>query len=216
MAANELDSKRERIADAAGELFAERGFDGTTVRDICQAADANVAAVNYYFGDKQRLYVEAVVRAHRWRMERVKLPEWNADTPADEKLADFIKTFIRRVRSGPGDTWHTRLIMREIGNPSAACAELVQSSIRPQFEILTWILRELMPVETNEEQIRLTAFSIVGQCLFYHFADPVIRNLLSDEQHAALDIDKLAEHITEFSLQAIEQRAPARRAGAKR
>jgi hypothetical protein len=44
----------------------------------------------------------------------------------------------------------------------------------------------------------------------------VIRNLLSDEQHAALDIDKLAEHITEFSLQAIEQRAPARRAGAKR
>ena len=216
MSSNDLDTKRDRIVDVAGELFAERGFEATTVRDICQAADANIAAVNYYFGDKQRLYVEAVVRAHRWRMERVKLPEWNADTPPEAKLADFIKTFIRRVRSGPGDTWHTRLIMREIGNPSAACAELVQSSIRPQFEILLTILRELLPAEIDEEKLRLTAFSVVGQCLFYHFADPVIRNLLSDEDYAALEIDKLAAHITEFSLLTIRQQAQVSQAGAER
>jgi AcrR family transcriptional regulator len=203
MATSDLDTKRERIVDAAGELFAERGFDGTTVRDICQAADANVAAVNYYFGDKQRLYVEAVVRAHQWRMERVTLPEWSANTTREQKLADFIKTFIRRVRSGPGDTWHTRLVMREIGNPSAACAELVQSSIRPQFEILLSILGELLPDETDIEKLRLTAFSIVGQCLFYHFADPVIRNLLNTDEYAALGIDMLAEQITQFSLRAV-------------
>ena len=114
MSTNELDTTRERIADAAGEIFAERGFDGTTVRDICQRAGANIAAVNYYFGDKQRLYVEAVVRAHRWRMEQARLPEWSDDTPAETKLADFITTFIRRVRTGPEDTWHTKLMMREM------------------------------------------------------------------------------------------------------
>jgi AcrR family transcriptional regulator len=216
MASSDLDTKRDRIVDAAGELFAERGFDGTTVRDICQAADANVAAVNYYFGDKQRLYIEAVVRAHRWRMERVKMPDWPVRTTPEQKLADFIKTFIRRVRSGPGDTWHTRLIMREIGNPSAACTELVQSSIRPQFEILLSILGELLPDETDAEKLRLVAFSIVGQCLFYHFADPVIRNLLGADEYAALEIDKLADHITQFSLQTIRQRARSNRAGARR
>src|SRR5262245_37668932 len=147
MVINELDTKRERIIDAAGELFAERGFDATTVRDICQAAEANIAAVNYYFGDKQRLYIEAVVRAHRWRMDRVKLPEWDSDTRPEKKLEGFIQTFIRRVRTGPDDTWHTRLIMREIANPSDACAELVQSSIRPQFEILLAILHDLLPDE---------------------------------------------------------------------
>jgi AcrR family transcriptional regulator len=213
---NDLDTKRERIIDAAGELFAERGFEATTVRDICHAAEANVAAVNYYFGDKQRLYIEAVVRAHRWRMERVTLPEWDSGTSPETKLGDFIRTFIGRVRTGPGDTWHTRLIMRELGNPSAACAELVQASIRPQFEILISILRELLPAEADEEKLRLTAFSIVGQCLFYHFADPVVRNLLSEDQYAALEIDKLAGHITEFSLQTIRQRAGPARIGAKR
>jgi hypothetical protein len=93
--------------------------------------------------------------------------------------------------------------MREIGNPSAACAELVQSSIRPQFEILLSILGELLPQEIDTEKLRLTAFSIVGQCLFYHFADPVIRNLLNTDEYAALDIDKLAEHIARFSLRAV-------------
>jgi AcrR family transcriptional regulator len=210
--AKESDTTRERIVDAAGEIFAQRGFDATTVRDICQAAGANIAAVNYYFGDKQRLYIEAVVRAHRWRMERARLPEWSANTSPEKRLADFITTFIRRVRIDPDDTWHMRLIMREVMNPTAACAELVQSSIRPQFEILNGILRELLPDVNDDDQLHLTAFSIVGQCLFYHFADPVVRNLLSAEEYDGLDVEKLAQHITPFSLSALGRQPP--RAGA--
>jgi TetR/AcrR family transcriptional regulator, regulator of cefoperazone and chloramphenicol sensitivity len=216
MATNEVDTTRERIAEAAGEIFAERGFDGTTVRDICQRAGANIAAVNYYFGDKQRLYIEAVVRAHRWRMEQAPLPEWSDATPAETKLADFITTFIRRVRSGPEDTWHTKLVMREMAHPTAACAELVQSSIRPQFEILLSILRELLPSDTTAERLRLTGFSIVGQCLFYHFADPVIRNLLTSKEYSELDIEKLAQHILDFSLSSIGQAVREQRKGAVR
>jgi AcrR family transcriptional regulator len=216
MSAYEIDTTRERIAEAAGEIFAERGFDGTTVRDICQRAGANIAAVNYYFGDKQRLYVEAVVRAHRWRMEQARLPEWSEGTSAEMKLADFITTFIRRVLTGPEDTWHTKLMMREMANPTAACAELVQSSIRPQFEILLAILRELLPSDVSAERLRLTGFSIVGQCLFYHFADPVIRNLLTSDQYSELDIAKIAQHILNFSLASIRQSATHERTGAVR
>jgi AcrR family transcriptional regulator len=216
MATNEVDTTRERIAEAAGEIFAERGFDGTTVRDICQRAGANIAAVNYYFGDKQRLYVEAVVRSHRWRMEQAPLPEWTNGTPAETKLADFITTFIRRVRSGPEDTWHTKLMMREMAHPTAACAELVQSSIRPQFEILLSILSELLPSDVSDEQLRLTGFSIVGQCLFYHFADPVIRNLLTSDEYSELEVAKLAQHILDFSLSSIGQPVRGERKGVVR
>ena len=216
MATSEVDTTRERIAEAAGEIFAERGFDGTTVRDICQRAGANIAAVNYYFGDKQRLYVEAVVRAHRWRMEQARLPEWSEDTPAESKLLDFITTFFRRVFTGPDNTWHTKLMMREMSNPSEACAELVQSSIRPQFEILQSILRDLMPSDTPDDKLRLTTFSIVGQCLFYHFANPVVRNLLTDEQYSELDVATLAQHVWSFSLASLGRSVPKNRKGAVR
>jgi TetR/AcrR family transcriptional regulator, regulator of cefoperazone and chloramphenicol sensitivity len=210
------DTTKERITTSAGEIFAERGFDGTTVRDICQRAGANVAAVNYYFGDKQRLYVEAVCQAHRWRMEQFPLPPWSDDTSPETKLSDFIATFVRRVRSGPGATWHSKLMMREMANPTDACAELVQSSIRPQFEVLLHILRELTSDDVPLEKLRLTAFSIVGQCLFYHFADPVIRNLLSANEYASFDLDVLSRHITDFSLAAITRLSCASGAGAAR
>ncbi len=216
MSSADSDTTRDRIIEAAGEIFAERGFDATTVRDICQAAEANVAAVNYYFGDKQRLFVEAVLRAHRWRMSQAALPEWTAETSPKEKLTDFIATFIRRVRTGPKDTWQNRLIMREMMRPDAACAEVVRDSIRPQFELLLGVLRALLPEETSVEKLHLTAFSIVGQCLFYHFADPVVRHLIDDSEYSEFSVEKLAAHIADFSLAALKPSTSPSAARAKR
>lgn len=209
MPERDLDTTRERIVEAAGEIFAERGFEGATVRDICQLAGANVAAVNYYFGDKQRLYIEAVMQAHRWRMQQADLPRWPDGTPAEQRLADFIRTFILRIRSGPNDTWHTRLMMRELTQADAACAAVVQDSIRPQFEILIGVLRELLPAGTSDEKLHLLAFSVVGQCLLYHLAEPVVRTLIEPGEYAEYHVDKLADHITRFSQAAIAAYAGA-------
>jgi len=94
--------------------------------------------------------------------------------------------------------------MREIMQPSRACAEIAQSNIRPQFEILQGILRELLPADTSDEELHLTEFSIVGQCLFYHVAGPIIRNLIDGREYATYDVAKLAKHVTDFTLASLE------------
>jgi AcrR family transcriptional regulator len=203
MAENDSDTTKDRIIEAAGEEFAARSFDLARVRDICQRAGANLAAVNYYFGGKQRLYIEAVKQAHQWHMDRASLPDWTDDTPAETRLRDFIHTFVRRVSAKKDDSWQSRLMMREMLRHDAACEEVVRESIEPQFELLLSILRELAPRRTSDEKLHLIAFSVVGQCLHYHFADPVVRKLVSEEEYAGYDTQKLADHITQFSLKAL-------------
>ena len=59
------DPTKVRLLEAAGEEFAAKGYDAARIRTICERAEANLAAVNYHFGDKEQLYVQAVLDAHR-------------------------------------------------------------------------------------------------------------------------------------------------------
>lgn len=205
MSTHDLESTPDRIIEAAGYEFADKGFDQATVRDICQRAGANLAAVNYHFGDKHKLYVAAVTTAHRWILSQTPLPNRPEGTPAQELLGDFIRAFMRRIRTAAKDSWQARLMMREMTTQHSACAELVQDSIRPEFERLLGILQQLLPDSMSLKEQHLFAFSTVGQCLMYHFADPVVRCLIDEAEYEELTADRLADHITRFSLAAIER-----------
>ena len=75
------DDTKTRLLEAAGEEFAEKGFEGATIRAIIEKAKANIAAVNYHFGDKERLYVQAVIEAHRCGMDTAEEPDSRSATP---------------------------------------------------------------------------------------------------------------------------------------
>jgi AcrR family transcriptional regulator len=208
------ESTRDRIVASAGEVFADKGFDDATIREICQRAGANIAAVNYYFGDKETLYVETLKAAHEWRMSQARMPEWPAGTPADLKLADFITTMVRRMVVGDS-ACHIRLLLRELLRPDSVCADVARDYIRPEFESLQAILRELVGPGLRDEKLRMLAFSIVGQCLHYRVADALVRKLVSAEEYATYTPEFLAKHILEFTNHAISGYAPGalRKAG---
>ena len=200
------DDAQERLIEAAGRIFAEKGFDGATVRDICQQANANLAAINYYFRDKERLYIETVKSACQRQAEQFPLPHWPEGTPSVTKLRDFIKTLVRRMVDHPADRseWHRQLFLREMAQPTAACAELVRESIRPTAMILGAIVQELLP-DAPESKRMMVAFSIVGQCLLYRTLEPVVSQLVGETEFRSYSAEKLAEHIADFSLAALER-----------
>src|SRR5918993_366458 len=90
----ELAVTRQRLLDAAGEVFAEHGFRAATVREICRRADANVAAVNYHFGDKEKLYAAVLEYAHRCAMQNVPSAPATGATP-EQRLRGFVHAMIR-------------------------------------------------------------------------------------------------------------------------
>src|SRR5215207_11247492 len=104
---------KQRLLEAAEELFAVKGFDGTSVEDITRQAKANRAAVSFHFGGKERLYIEAVKFAHRNCISGAPTPEWPAGMPAAERLWGFIRMFIARMIADLSPQ-SAQLMMREM------------------------------------------------------------------------------------------------------
>ena len=87
---------RQRLVDAAALLFANKGFEHVTVREICKASNANVAAVNYHFGDKAGLYRAVVTMAIEQMLETNELSQRAGDGLSPEEQ---IRGFVRVIRA---------------------------------------------------------------------------------------------------------------------
>jgi AcrR family transcriptional regulator len=200
---------RDRILSAAGREFAEKGYEAATVRDICAAAGVNVAAVNYYFGDKRRLYIESVKHAHQDRGRQVPLPEWPPGTPPQRKLQDFVANLLERMLGFGEPPWQVRLMMREVLHPTDACRELVEDYVRPRFTLLVSILDELVEGRLSDADLRRVALSIIGQCFLYRAAGDVVAMLVPDDEvRSHHSLRPLADHVTRYALAALGAAPP--------
>ncbi len=196
---------RQALIEAGGAVFAEVGFHNATVREICRRAGANIAAVNYHFGDKDTLYREVLAYYQGRALQKfpLDLGVRPGATPA-ERLKAFVRSFLLRIFDHSSDAWHGKLISREMIDPTDALDAIVVERIRPQAQHLGGIVRELLGGEPHTEVVRLCSFSVVSQCLFYHHCGPVVHRLFPEQTFAPEQIERLADHITAFSLAAIK------------
>lgn len=198
-----LDAK-QRLLDAAERVFAEKGYDLATVREICREAGANIAAINYYFGDKERLYVESLKRAHACADGNTlgePVFEWPPGTPPVQKLRDFIREMASRMHA-PARPSAMRLLMREMAHPSPAAQQVVIEYIRPKAFALRSILQELLPGH-DPHKLLMIGFSVMGQILFYRQNRPVVELIFGKDAVDALGVGMVIDHVTRFTLAAL-------------
>jgi AcrR family transcriptional regulator len=195
---------RQRLLEAAGQVFAERGYRSATVREIVRrAGGANIAAVNYHFRDKEGLY--AAVLEHFFHAAVAKHPPHGglpADASPEEQFHAFVRALLLRLFDQSHQAVHGRLMAREMVEPTRALVRIVEQVIRPLYGRLCAILKSLAAPGTSLAQIEQSAKSVVGQCLFYKLCGPVLERLegrLPDVK----DVDALAAHIVAFSLRGI-------------
>ncbi|MEN6486449.1 MAG: CerR family C-terminal domain-containing protein [Syntrophobacteraceae bacterium] len=212
---------KTRLIEAAGEVFARRGFRSATVREICGLAGTHVGAVNYHFRDKKGLYAAVLEYSHLSAVRRYPPDEGlPADATAEQKLRAFIRSFVMRILAEGFPTWHGKLMAREVVDPTGAVDQMVAGSVRPLYENLAGIVRELLHEEKRPDgeesgTTYLCAMSIVGQCLHHYLARQVV-TLLRPKGFDTARIDRIAEHITRFSLGGIRALAKSSPASAGR
>ncbi len=199
-----MDDTRQKLINYAGEIFSAKGFESTTVREVCQAAGVNIAAIHYHFGDKERLYLECVKHAH-CQHGMIDF-DWPNGTSSQEKLTTMVTHMLTMMLATDQPAWQIELMMRELARPTAACRVLVEEFISPVFTQLLAIVSEMLPAETPLLARQQTAFSVVAQCLLYRYHRPIGQLLIGEEQfQRLLNVDTVARQIVAFSLGGIRE-----------
>ena len=199
------EATRDKLLEAAGRAFAERGYSSATVRDICKQAGANVAAVNYYFQDKLALYTEVLDQVAR------AIPHDRMRAALDQKaspediLRDFIRARLRGLHGQKLPDWHFQIAAREFAQPAPAMSRGIDKVMRPIYERVLGVVGKIISRSPDHEQTRLCTHSIMGQILLYVLAGPVLLRLWPEMKMTPEQLDRIADHIADFSLAYLRQ-----------
>jgi AcrR family transcriptional regulator len=193
-----------KLLAAASEIFAQKGYRDATIAEICERAGANVAAVNYHFGDKETLYKEA------WRhsfSESVKAHPPNGgvtdNAPPEERLRGEIVALLNRIADEGNREF--LIVQKELVNPTGLLNEVMQKNLWPLQEKMESIIRELLGPLASDMQVRFCAISIVSQCI-----NPIVAIKGGKEKREGKDgppgvddIEAYSNHVVKFSLSGI-------------
>jgi AcrR family transcriptional regulator len=214
---------RQRLLAAAAEVFAEKGFWETTHAQICEKAKANTAAVNYHFGSKENLYVEAWKHAFE-RSLQTHPPDGGVapDAPVRVRLRGRILAFMHRMADP--NNYEIEIMHKEMANPTGLLTEALPQAIEPMRQDMRSIVQELLGDGASERQICFCGISLMGQCfgpmLHLRHAKMAPGTPPPPGPLFEFGVAELADHITRFSLAGIrgirEEAGKGQKAGKKR
>jgi AcrR family transcriptional regulator len=202
------DNTRDRLLDQAEKLFSEKGFEAVSVREITNASGCNLAAVNYHFGSKKKLYL--AVFQERWAKRAGKLQKSFADALAQKpqpEIEDVISAMARSFLEGPlTDSErrnHIQLMQRELSNPGQALGIIVEQVMEPYVINIASLIRQCIKNKVDDERLRLFVFSMLGVILYFFLALPAVSGIVKRQYDQEFK-SELVSHITAFCLEGIQ------------
>jgi TetR/AcrR family transcriptional regulator, regulator of cefoperazone and chloramphenicol sensitivity len=193
-----------RIVDVAARLFAEQGYAAVSLKDIVKAAKVNGASVHYHFGDKRNLYRRVIEESLAAREQAVPLEGGGEGRPPQERLRAFVHALTTQLLDDSVPSLMSRLMLREAIEPTAVFDRAVDELPRRQLRILDGIIRGMVGKDMPRGTVRRMSISVLGQCVYYRYAEQMLRRIDPRLRYTKRSIDSIAEHIYAFSLAAIK------------
>ena len=201
MSTTRSNETQQRLLEAAAEVFADGGYRRATIAKICRRAGANIAAVNYHFGDKQGLYAAVFEYAQR-RASTEDAAAVDETAPPEDRLRAHVATFVGRLLDPRRPAWIARLLAHELIEPTPVLDRLVRNRMRANHQLIASAIHELLGPAATSETVRLCTLSVISQCVFYRNSAAVVTRLYP-EIVPSKEVERIADHVTEFSLAAI-------------
>lgn len=195
---------RAKIIDAAGQLFAERGFKGVTVRDIVQQANTHLSALNYHFRSKDALYREVVLEACKLASISEKDQQMLGQLKPHDALFLLVKEGLKEYQGKTASHWQVVIITRESWEPSPIFNEVVENYFKPEADFVAGIIGRISGKAPDSHEVRFAFLSMVALMetfgLYGHLVDGVAPGL---GKHCAKK-DRLVKKIVQLIIAAAE------------
>ena len=202
---------RSRLVLAALRLFAEKGYEAASTREITEAAGANISAIRYYFGDKAGLYRAAFTEPLGELPCHANMGNY-VTLPLPVALDLFFRDFLEPLKRGEQVRLAMKLRFREMIEPTGAWLEEIDAEIRPQHEALVAMLQKYLGLDGIDADVQRLAFAIIGMGVHFYVGQDVVAAIWPTMLADAAAIDVLADRLAVYALSMIEGEAQ-RRAG---
>jgi len=195
------DPVREKLLDAAEVLFCEKGFDGTSVRDLTNAARCNIAAVNYYFGGKNKLYVQMFRRQMRRLLQRhrehIDVLAKKPNASLEDLIRGTITVPLKAIENKDKSSAVTKLLVREVLNQHVNKDEIIGDLKTEFFPLFCDAMMRFCP-GLESPAARMCVFTL--DALVVH---PILFFEMYQETIPGINAEGIIEHIVKFASEGI-------------
>lgn len=209
---NDANDARSRLVNAALRLFAEKGYEAASTREICEAAGVNISSIRYYFGDKAGLYRAAFIEPMGESSCGVNIGK-HADLSLDEALGRFFAEFLEPLKKGEELGLVMKLHFREMIEPTGIWQQEIDAEIKPQHEALVARLQAHLGLAEADTDLHRLVFSIVGMAVHFYVGQDIIAAINSPMLNGPEAIDILAERLAGYAMAMIDGEAARRAQG---
>jgi len=198
---NNLTTK-ERLIRSACEIFAEKGYHDATVAEICEAAGANIAAVNYHFGDKSNLYRQVWAYLFEKSAAKYPLPLDFIETEPEAWLRNFIHTRVEEIFDTGICRRLPQLLHRVMSNHTETNDYLFETYLKPGHDHVQKAIRALLGPGITDSQLELAHINFMGLHIFLNVGHQKDKNHNEKRKRLPVSADpvELANQVEEFAI----------------
>jgi TetR/AcrR family transcriptional regulator, regulator of cefoperazone and chloramphenicol sensitivity len=196
---------RDRILKTAVKLFAERGYEATSIRTLAAKAHVNQAAINYHFKTKDGLYREVLRDAiHALTEDQLSHAQETQAMPRERALGEFVRQQLRPLSARDDVTRYIHILNWEAVQPTEVYRNLVSEEAAPFLGFAVDLMRRFMP-EADQGTLTMAAVWLVGQCtVFIRFREQLAMPPISLKLNEPA-VDRLSALISGWALAGLAQ-----------
>ncbi len=195
---------RQKLIEAAGQIFAEVCYDAATVRQITDRAEVNLGAINYHFGDKLQLYREVLTEVFSQRCRL--LEERCTHGPPEKRFRSFIEWMMAIGETDKSHGWHRMLVMLEINaTPLSKAPELMVELNRPVLRILASIVGDLAGPALSRSEVEIASHFVIALSSYWLHRTEFLQKLSPELTFNERQIRQLVDQTYHFALGGISR-----------